>query len=317
MMRKALVVGIDYYEKINSLNGCVNDANAIKAVLERNSDGTINFNVKLLTATSSSTVTKKLLKESVIELFKDNNDDIALFYFAGHGHVESTGGYLITSENTDADDGFPMNELMKIANDSSAKNKIIVLDCCHSGGCGNSSNDDAAILKEGTTILTASSLDQYASEENGSGVFTKLFVDAMNGSASNLVGDITPGSIYAHIDQSLGPWEQRPIFKTNVKEFVKLRKVQPPISLTELQMITTLFPTSGYEYHLDPEYEPDKKHGVAEKENKFKVLQNYNRVNLVVPVGEDHMYYAAINSKSCKLTILGEHYWKLVKKNRI
>jgi len=38
---------------------------------------------------------------------------------------------------------------------------------------------------------------------------------------------------------------------------------------------------------------------------------------LVVPVGEDHMYYAAINSKSCKLTILGEHYWKLVKKNRI
>ncbi len=139
----------------------------------------------------------------------------------------------------------------------------------------------------------------------------------MNGSASNLVGDITPGSIYAHIDQSLGPWEQRPIFKTNVKEFVKLRKVQPPISLSELQMITTLFPTSGYEYPLDPEYEPAEKHGDLEKEQIFRVLQNYNRVNLVVPVGEDHMYYAAINSKSCKLTILGEHYWKLVEKNRI
>ena len=25
-------------------------------------------------------------------------------------------------------------------------------------------------------------------------------------------GDITPGSIYAHIDQSLGAWEQRPLF---------------------------------------------------------------------------------------------------------
>lgn len=317
MMRKALVVGIDCYQHFSSLNGCVNDANSIKAVLDRNSDGTINFDVKLLTATSSSTVTKKILKESVMELFKDNNDDIALFYFAGHGHVESTGGYLITSENTDADAGFPMSELIKIANDSSAKNKIIVLDCCHSGECGNSSYDDAAILKEGTTILTASSLVQYASEENGSGVFTKLFVDAMNGSASNLVGDITPGSIYAHIDQSLGPWEQRPIFKTNVKEFVKLRKVQPPISLSELQMITTLFPTSGYEYPLDPEYEPAEKHGDLEKEQIFRVLQNYNRVNLVVPVGEDHMYYAAINSKSCKLTILGEHYWKLVEKNRI
>ena len=58
----------------------------------------------------------------------------------------------------------------------------------------------------------------------------------MNGSASNLVGDITPGSIYAHIDQSLGPWEQRPIFKTNVRNFTTLRKVQPPISLSDLSM---------------------------------------------------------------------------------
>ena len=42
-MRKALVVGIDYYESINSLHGCVNDAYAVKAVLDRHSDGTKNF----------------------------------------------------------------------------------------------------------------------------------------------------------------------------------------------------------------------------------------------------------------------------------
>lgn len=40
-------------------------------------------------------------------------------------------------------------------------------------------------------------------------------------------------------------------------------------------------------------------------------------VNLVVPVGEAHMYYAAMNRKSCKLTALGVHYWNLVKNNRI
>lgn len=34
-MRKALVVGIDYYDRINQLYGCVNDAYAIKAVLDR------------------------------------------------------------------------------------------------------------------------------------------------------------------------------------------------------------------------------------------------------------------------------------------
>ena len=47
------------------------------------------------------------------------------------------------------------------------------------------------------------------------------------------VGDITPGSVYAHIDQSLGPWAQRPVFKTNVKTFVSLRKTEPPIALAD------------------------------------------------------------------------------------
>jgi len=36
-------------------------------------------------------------------------------------------------------------------------------------------------------------------------VFTGLLVDALSGGAANLVGDVTPGSVYAHIDQSLGP----------------------------------------------------------------------------------------------------------------
>ncbi len=35
-MRKALVVGIDHYAEISSLHGCVNDAHAVKNVLEAN-----------------------------------------------------------------------------------------------------------------------------------------------------------------------------------------------------------------------------------------------------------------------------------------
>ena len=42
-MRKALCVGIDAYEHIKDLHGCVNDANDVKAALERNGDGTLNF----------------------------------------------------------------------------------------------------------------------------------------------------------------------------------------------------------------------------------------------------------------------------------
>jgi hypothetical protein len=92
-------------------------------------------------------------------------------------------------------------------------------------------------------------------EENGSGLFTGLLIDALNGAAANLVGGATPGSIYAHIDQSLGPWVQRPFFKTNVKRFVSLRKTLPPIEIADLRRIKTHFPTPDYQIQLDPAYE--------------------------------------------------------------
>ena len=114
---------------------------------------------------------------------------------------------------------------MTFANNSPAKNKVIILDSCHSGVLGANPNvGQVAEIKEGVTILTASTADQYAMEANGSGVFTSLLVDALSGAAANLVGDVTPGSVYAHIDQSLGNWAQRPVFKTNVKKFVSLRE---------------------------------------------------------------------------------------------
>lgn len=317
-MRKALIVGIDFYENINQLHGCVNDSWDVKTVLERHSDGTLNFGVNHLCAGSDKDkINRKQLKELVQELFKDDSE-IALFFYAGHGHIESTGGYLITSECHDGDDGLAMNDILEIANNSPAKNKIIILDCCHSGIAGTPSvKDNRAILSEGLTILTASSPTQYAMEKDGSGVFTRLLVDALNGSASNLVGDITPGSIYAHIDQSLGAWEQRPIFKTNVKSFTTLRKVQPPISIEDLKKITFLFENIGEDFKLDPSFEPESSFPIKENTEKFGILQKYNRINLVVPVDAPHMYHAAMESKSCKLTILGEHYWKLVNSGKI
>lgn len=317
-MRKALIVGINYYKEVSDLNGCVNDAYNVKNVLERNADGTLNFDINLITAIDEDTIiTKNILKDNIENLFSGDSE-IALFYYSGHGYIESTGGYLVTSECQRGDDGLDLNNLMNIVNDSKVKNKIIILDSCHSGELGNLKyNDSLSVLSEGTTILTACSKEQYAIESENTGVFTNLLVDALYGAASNLIGDVTPGSVYAHIDQSLGAWEQRPIFKTNVKEFVSLRKNMPSISVEDLRKITGLFNKPSDIFKLDPTYEPTFESFIEDNGKKFEVLQNYNRVNLVVPVEEKHMYYAAMNSKGCKLTPLGIHYWNLVNKNRI
>jgi hypothetical protein len=324
-MRKALVVGINYYEHGPALHGCVDDAHSVKSVLERHSDGTVNFSVKLLTGTGpADTVSRMSLKDHIEELFSTDGET-ALFYFAGHGHIEATGGYLLATDSRRGDEGVSLSEVLTLANKSKARNKIIVLDSCHSGIAGTPPTDaNVCELTEGLTILTASTAEQYATEVNGGGVFTTLLVDAFNGAAANLIGDITPGSVYAHIDQSLGPWQQRPVFKTNVKSFISLRKVQPPISLVELQRISEFFPAPGFQFPLDPTFEPELKgrtagmpEPIAENTRKFAVLQKYNRVNLVVPVDAAHMWHAAMESKSCKLTVLGEHYRKLVERGQI
>jgi hypothetical protein len=324
-MRKALIVGINYYEYGSPLFGCVDDAHSMKAILERHGDGSVNFDVQIFTGTGSTDrVLRSQLKDYIEELFKDDSE-IALLYFAGHGHIETTGVYILASDSKRGDDGVSLADVLIFANNSKAKNKIIVLDSCHSGIAGTPpSVDQNAVLAEGITILTASTKDQYATEKDGRGVFTTLLVDALSGVAANIIGDISPGGIYSYIDQSLGAWEQRPVFKTNVKNFVSLRKVQPNIQLDDLRRITEFFPHPGDRYQLDPSYEPEKKgrsKGMPspnpENTRKFAVLQKYNRLNLLVPVDVPHMWHAAMESKSCKLTVLGEHYRRLVERGRI
>ena len=326
-MRKALIVGIDYYGSIGLLHGAVNDAHSVKSVLERHADGTTNFTQpKLMVATSPDTaVTRAELRAAVQDLFRDKVD-IALLYFSGHGYIDSTGGFLCASDCVDGHDELALAEVMTFASQSPAENKIIILDCCHSGDAGSNPNAPAfAEIKDGITILTASTEKQYSMESNGSGVYTKLLVDALSGAAANLVGDVTPGSVYAHVDQSLGPWAQRPVFKTNVERFVSLRKAEAPISLADLQKLTKLFDDPTLELPLDPSYEPERSGtepaGTPEpdplKTADFAVLQELAKVNLVRPVGAKHMWHAAMNSKACKLTVLGQHYWGLVKQELI
>jgi uncharacterized caspase-like protein len=326
-MRAALIVGINHYQHLTPLYGCVNDARAVQAVLKQHGgdDGEVNFDCQLLTAEGPSDSVERATLRDAIEALFARKLDVALFYFAGHGHIETTGGYLLATDARRGDEGLSLFDVLTFANRSPAKNRIIVLDSCHSGIAGGTLNDGRmATLMEGVTVLTASTAEQYASEENALGIFTALFVDALNGGAANLAGDISPGSIYAYIDQSLGAFEQRPVFKTNVTEFVSLRETPRAISLANLRRLPKLFPTPDFQFPLDPSYEPESKGRdpgmpapIKAHTETFAVLQSYNRLNLLVPVDAKHMWNAAMESKSCRLTALGQHYRRLVLKNRL
>jgi hypothetical protein len=215
---------------------------------------------------------------------------------------------------------------MTMAHKSKAQNKVIVLDSCHGGIAGTHPVYPAITeISEGMTIMAASTAGQYASENNASGLFTTLFVDALYGGAANLVGEITPGAVYAHVDQSLGSWvKQRPVFKTNIRRFVSLRKVRPVIDPAELRRISEFFPVAGHRYRLDPTFEPERPaietsvpRPDPDHTKIFAILQKYNRFGLLVPNGAPHMWHAAMEGKTVSLTALGEHYRRLVSNRRI
>ena len=98
-MRKALIVGIDNYPK-GRLLGCCNDADAMNQLLRNHGDGSPNFSTKLAKDVS----TKSQLLQLIDECFS-GDADVALFYYSGHGHIDSIGGYLVTPDYSNFDFG--------------------------------------------------------------------------------------------------------------------------------------------------------------------------------------------------------------------
>ena len=202
-MRRALVVGLNDYPGF-PLRGCVNDANSIASVLESHGDGSPNFAIKLVT--EASELTRPRLRAAIEAVF-GQECDLALFYFSGHGTVGGSGGKLVTSDFEQYDEGVSMDEILNFANQSKAREKIILLDCCFSGQFGTPVGGSGTTqLCEGVSVLTACRKSEPAIESDGRGVFTSLVVDALKGGASDLRGFITPGGIYAYVDQALGPF---------------------------------------------------------------------------------------------------------------
>lgn len=322
-MRKALVVGIDQYSQC-PLHGCCNDADAISELLSKNGDDSPNFSVKL----KKNVMNKSTLRQLVEECFS-GNEDLALFYYSGHGHVDSIGGYLVTPDFSDHDYGVSLQDILTIANGSKCRDKIIILDSCYSGYMGNINTvgQNTAIINEGVTILTASQCSETSLETNGHGLFTSLLLEALSGGAADVTGHITVGGIYAYIDKALGPWEQRPVFKTNVTRFTSLRDVVPPVDIAIIRRICKYFSNENSEFSLDPSFEPTNSlndnheliepYADLEHTKIFADLQKLESVGLVMPIGEEHMYFAAMKSKSCALTSMGKQYWRLAHKGVI
>jgi pimeloyl-ACP methyl ester carboxylesterase len=142
----AMLVGIDkYLAPVPQLRGCVNDIKAIEAFLENRTQGSTLKTHVLLDA--------KATRAAVLDGFRTfltqaGSEDVALFYYSGHGAQENAPQIfwglepdrrdetlvLYDSRNKDQFD-LADKELSILIAEIAKKNPhiVVVLDCCHSG----------------------------------------------------------------------------------------------------------------------------------------------------------------------------------------
>lgn len=319
-MKRALLVGIDQYDVFPQLNGCVNDVTALHPLLARNEDDSPNLDCRVAKAPQSGpSIRRDELLTMLDDLFAPGSD-FALFYFAGHGAPQRGDVALATSDGTSTTPGVKFSEILERIMDSDVKETVVVLDCCFSGGATTIAalGADRAILPRGMTVLTASRGDQVSLETaSGRGQFSTYFEGALDGGAADVLGHVNVSGLYAYLAESFGAWEQRPTLKANIDRLHDIRVCDARVPKPVLRMLTRWFPTPNHVLRLDPSFEPTEEPSHPENEAIFAGLQKYRACRLIEPVGEDHLYYAAMRSTGCVLTPLGKHYWRLVEAARV
>ena len=330
--KRALVIGIDWYPDDNSLQGCVNDATGLTALLSTNDDGSPNWKVTLVTAgeDGSIEITRDSLREAIESLFSNSRDADLLFYFSGHGGQSSWGAELMTQDFTRYSMGVSMNDIITLANDSPARSITLLLDCCFSGDAGNPSGLQQSavsesfriprsLIRENVTIIAASRGTEPSMEVDGEGAFTRLLLDGLAGGATDHRGNVTALGLYGYISPAFDAWEQRPVFKANLTEPVVLRRGPAWLEPELLRSLPEHFPTADFRLQLTPAHEGDGRPlGVGEgtpEQRVFDYLGRLRNANLVTTDNRKDHYWAAMESDYVYLTQLGKYFWRLANRN--
>jgi hypothetical protein len=317
-MKRALLIGIDDYNSFPRLGGCVNDVNALVPLLSRHDDASPNFTCQTRTSLTGG-VDRGDLRDAMQALLAPGAD-VAVLYFAGHGASAKNDVILVSRDGSSQDPGVPLSHVLGVVQDSSVREIVLILDCCYSGGAGGvpQLGSASAAVRPGVSLLSASRGDQPAVEGgHGRGVFSTYLCGALEGGAADVLGKVTVAGVYAYLSESFGPWDQRPTFKANVDRLHELRLCRPAVPLADLRRLREFFARSDDELALDPSYEPDAEPRHAEHEKVFAILQKCRAAKLVEPVGAEHMYFAAMEGRACRLTPLGRHYWRMAREGRL
>ena len=126
------------------------------------------YYLEVLTILMGENATKENILDEIWYTFKDaTEDDVSIFYFAGHGGSRY-GNFYICPTDTDwtLENNITVTELECLL-DKIAGTKIVILDCCHSGGFIGK-NIFKLLNRPGYQVLTSCMGEQVCYQMGGS-----------------------------------------------------------------------------------------------------------------------------------------------------
>jgi uncharacterized membrane protein len=135
--KKALIIGINYNDTINQLNGCIEDSNSILKFLQKKQYSTI----KHLTDDTVIKPTRENIINEITNILKESVEgDLIFIYYSGHGSyiLDRTHDELDNKDEVIVPLDFNIitdDELKSIINSNMKPNTsiIAIFDCCNSG----------------------------------------------------------------------------------------------------------------------------------------------------------------------------------------
>lgn len=174
----ALLVGINEYHpetSVNHLKGCVNDVNAMSDFLTQQYK---NLDPEILPIVNQDATRENLLRSFESHLGKAGPDDIAFFYYSGHGSYENTSPEFETYDSKNQNETLVCyDSRLRGHQDLADKEiavllerldpgaqKILILDSCHSGSITRGDRDELSRqepAREGSSGVYRRPIDSY------------------------------------------------------------------------------------------------------------------------------------------------------------
>jgi uncharacterized caspase-like protein len=211
---RALIIGINKYEKASPLSFAVSDAEEVRDVLVKE----LAFPQENITCLVDGEATKESILRAFMRFTETDIDlDERIFiFFAGHGHtrtgIRGEVGYLVPYDADMADFStfIRWDELTRNAELIRAKHMLFIMDACY-GGLALTRNLHPGsvrflkdmLLRYSRQVLTAGKADEVVSDSGGPlpshSVFTGHLIEGLRGKAASESGVLTASGLMSYV----------------------------------------------------------------------------------------------------------------------